>query len=37
VYPRNTVCFMNVSVNTLRKGDDDYDDDDDDDDDTTLI
>jgi hypothetical protein len=28
---------MNVSVNTLRKGDDDYDDDDDDDDDTTLI
>ena len=31
VFPRNTVCLRNVSVNTLHKGDDDDDDDDDDD------
>jgi hypothetical protein len=30
VFPRDTVCRRNVSINTLHKGDDDDDDDDDD-------
>jgi hypothetical protein len=36
VYPRNTVCFRYISVNTLHKGDDDDDDDDDDNNNTKL-
>ena len=34
MFPRDTVCLMNISINTLHKGenDDDGDDDDDDDD-----
>ena len=29
LFPRDTVCLRNISINTLHKGDDDDDDDDD--------
>jgi len=29
LYPRDTVCLRNISINTLHKGDDNCDDDDD--------